>query len=125
MTSVLKNHPTQLQISLSVLLWDSKELVKTMNDFGVTCTYDELLHFKKSAAVATAISFELTAISKIEDGLVQVVVDNFDAEIASQNGKLSTHSLAVLLTQPSASSTYQEHSIPWLMGDVEKIWLSA
>ena len=42
------------------------------------------------------------------------MVDIFDAEIASQNGKLSTHSLAVLLTQPSASLTYQEHSIPWL-----------
>ena len=56
----------------------------------------------------------LTAISKVENGLVQVVVDKFDAEIASQNGKLLTHSLAVLLTQPSASSTYQEHSIPRL-----------
>ena len=51
-TSVLKNHPTQLQISLAVLLRDSKELVKAMNDFGVT-------------------------------GLVQIVVDNFDAEISS------------------------------------------
>jgi len=35
-------------------------------------------------------------------------MDNFDAEISSQDGKLSTHSLAILLTQPSASSTYQE-----------------
>ena len=31
-TSALKNHPTQLQISLDVLLQDFKELVKTMND---------------------------------------------------------------------------------------------
>ena len=31
-----------------------------------------------------------------EDGLVQIVVDNFDAGIASQNGKLSTHSLVVI-----------------------------
>jgi hypothetical protein len=36
----------------------------------------------------------------MDAGLVQVVVDNFDAEISSPNGKLSTHSLAVLLTQP-------------------------
>ena len=62
-TSVLSNHPTQLQISLAVILLQSKELVKTMNDFGVTCTYDELLHFKKSVVVAAAISAELTAIS--------------------------------------------------------------
>ena len=85
-----------------------------MNDFGVTCTYDELLHFIKSVAVAAAKSTELTAISKVEDGLVQVVVDNFDADIASQNGKLSTHSLAVLLSQPDANSQQQEHSIPQL-----------
>ena len=37
-TSVLANHPTDLQISLAVLLRESKELVKTMSDFGVTCT---------------------------------------------------------------------------------------
>lgn len=66
--------------------------MKTMNDFGVTCTYDELLRFKKSVAVEAAKSAELTVISKAKDGLVQVVVDNFDAEMASQNGKLSTHS---------------------------------
>ena len=113
-TSALTNHPNQLQISLAVLLRESKELVKTMNDFGVTCTYDELLRFKKSVAVAAAKSTELTAISKVEDGLVQVVVDNFDADIASQNGKLSTHSLAVLLAQPDANSQQQEHSIPRL-----------
>jgi hypothetical protein len=34
-------------------------------------------------------------------GLVQVVVDNFDANISSQNGLRSTHALAVLLTQTS------------------------
>ena len=113
-TSVLTNHPTQLQISLAVLLRQSKELVKTMNDFGVTCTYDELLRFKKSVAVSAAKSAELTAISKVKDGLVQVVVDNFDADIASQNGKLSTHSLAVVLTQPAANLQHQEHNIPRL-----------
>lgn len=85
-----------------------------MNDFGVTCTYDELLCFKKSVAVAAAKRAEMIAISKVEDGLVQVVVDNFDADIASQNGKLSIHSLAVLLTQPDANSQHQEHTIPRL-----------
>ena len=113
-TSVLTSYPTQLQISLAVLLWQSKELVNTMNDFGVTCTYDKVLRFKKSVALVAAKSTELTANSKVEDGLVQVVVDNFDADIASQNGKLSTHSLAVLLTQPAANSQHQEHNIPHL-----------
>ena len=31
----------------------------------------------------------MTAISKAEDGLVQIVVYNFDADTASQNAKLS------------------------------------
>ena len=34
------------------------------------------------------------------NGLVQVVADNFDANISSQNGLKSTHALAMLLTQP-------------------------
>lgn len=77
--------------------------MKTMSDFGVTCTYDELLMFKKSAAPAAAKNTELTATSNAREGLVQVVVDNFDANIASQNGRVSTHSLAVLMTQPDIS----------------------
>ena len=88
--------------------------MKTMSDFGVTCTYDELLRFKKSVAAEAAKSADVTAISTVEDGLVQVVVDNFDADIASQNGKLSTHSLAVLVTQPDSNTQHQEHSIPRL-----------
>ena len=46
---------------------------------------------------------DLSGIFKAEDGLVQAVVDNFDADIASQNGRQSTHSLAMLLIQYSLS----------------------
>ena len=113
-TSVLANHPTDLQVSLAVLLRESKELVKRMSDFVVTCTYNQLLHFKKSVAAEAAKSADVTAISKVEDGLAQVVVDNFDADIAFQNGKMSTHSLAVLVTQPDANTQHREHSIPRL-----------
>ena len=31
--------------------------------------------------------------------MVQTVVDNFDADISSQNGKVSTDSIAILMTQ--------------------------
>ena len=65
-------------------------------------------------AVAAAKNAEITAISNAEDGLVQIVVDNFDADIASQNGKLSTHSLAVLLTQPDVDTYSKDLSIPRL-----------
>ena len=61
---------------------ESKELVKTMNDSGVTYTYDELVQFKKSVAVAAA-KIKIVTIFKAEHGLVQIVVDNFYADIAS------------------------------------------
>ena len=108
-TSALRNYPTPLQIALAVLMRNSKALVSNMNELGVTCTYDELLRFKKSAAVAASSSPTLQGISDSNSGLIQVVVDNFDADISSQNGKLSTHSLAVLVTQPDVSNQ-TEHS---------------
>ena len=42
---------------------------------------------------------DLSGISPAKSGLIQVVADNFDADISAQNGKLSTHSLALLVTQ--------------------------
>ena len=50
--------------------------------------------------------------------MIQTVVDNFDADIASQNGKVSTHSLAMLMTQSVTTSTEETRSdtfkrIPW------------
>jgi hypothetical protein len=42
----------------------------------------------------------IQAISINNSGMVQVIVNNFDADISSQNGKMSTHSLAVFVTQP-------------------------
>ncbi len=103
-SSILNNHPTLLQICMTLLMRDSKDLVSTMHDYGVTCTYDELLRFKKSAACAASLSSSLTGISDSSEGLIQFVVDNFDADISSQNGKLSTHSLAMLMTQPKSTT---------------------
>ena len=55
--------------------------------------------FKKSAAVA-ALSFENNCpINAQSNKLIQVVVDNFDADSPSQNGKRSTHSLAMIISQ--------------------------
>ena len=98
-TTALHCHPTDLQIALGVLMRDSKQLVNQMYTFGVTCSYVEVLRFKKSAAFHAAQHDLKIGISDCNSGLVQVVVDNFDANISSQNGKLSTHSLASLVTQ--------------------------
>ena len=37
--------------------------------------------------------------------MIQTVVDNFDADIFSQNGKLSTYSHAILMTQTVDAET--------------------
>ena len=57
--------------------------------------------------MATATSPALHAISDSDSGLIQVVVDNFEADISLQNGKLSTHSLAVLVS--SYKSEYSDN----------------
>ena len=93
-TSVVKNLATPLQIALAVLLRNLKELVKAFFDFGVGYSYHELLRFKKSNN-----NVDLTGLTKEVDSLIQGVGDNFDQEISSQNGKLQTHSMALLMTQ--------------------------
>ena len=97
-TSVLRNKRTYLQISLGVLL----RVYNTILGY----TY-EVLYFKKSAAVAAAKQPSVHGISGAESDLVQTVVDNCDADIHSPNGKLSTHSLAMILVQPSG--THDDH----------------
>ena len=98
-TSIISNNPTNLQIALGNLIRDSKSLINQMYQFGVTCSYNEILRFKKSAALAATNDIQLSGIHEGDGGLIQTLVDNFDADI-SQNGKLTMHSLAMLITQP-------------------------
>lgn len=103
------SYPTPMQVDLGVMIRNSKKLINVMHALGVTCSYDEVLRFKKSAAIAASKSVTAQGLSSNENGLVQVVVDNFDADISSQNGKISTHSLAMLITQTLENDT-TEHS---------------
>ena len=45
-------------------------------DFGVTCSYDEILRFKKSVALAATTQSSLSGISENHTGLVQAIADN-------------------------------------------------
>ena len=101
-TSVVRNKATDLQIALGVLLRDYKAILGYTYDYGITCSYDEIRRFNKFEAVAAAADPSVHGISSLEGGLVQTVVDNFDAYIHSPNGKLSTYSLAMILTQSSS-----------------------
>ncbi len=98
-TSAILNQPTQLQLCIGLMLRDSKETVKMMHDFGVACHYEELRRFRKSVAMAASYRASLSGVYDAQEGLIQFVADNFDQEISSQNGKKSTHSLAMIMTQ--------------------------
>ena len=103
-TSVLRNSPTPLQVALGILLRDSKAVISHMYDYRVTCSYDEVLRFKSSAAVAASTNPANQGISDAKDGLIQIVADNFNSDISSPNGKLSTHSMAMIVMQPTRNS---------------------
>ena len=103
LTSARRAFATPLQVSLAVLLRDSKEHVRTLYDFGVTC-YDELLRFKKSVAFSASDNMIVSGLNKYSGEFIQAVADNFDQEISSQNGRIQTHSMAVLLAQNEGDS---------------------
>lgn len=100
-TSSLMSQPTCLQIDLAGKTLESKKFINSMYSYGVCCSYTEYRRFKKSASHAALQDLKLSGICNAKEGIVQAIADNFDADISSQNGKQSTHSLAILLTQYS------------------------
>ena len=100
-TGLVNNKPTSLLIAHGIKTRE-KACIQNLYDFGVTCSYDEVLRFKTSAAVSTVAEEQnpsLRPITDANEGLIQAVADNFDANVSSQNGLKSTHALALLLTQ--------------------------
>ncbi len=49
-TGLVSNRYTSLQVSLAILVQE-KQLVNQLHDYGVVCSYDELVRFRTSAAV--------------------------------------------------------------------------
>ncbi len=101
-TNIITNQPTTLQIALAAVL-NRKSLIEELYEFRVNCSYNEFLCFKSSAAVAAVKDSDIRGIGNTSSGLVQVITDNFDATISSQNGLRSTHSLAMLLAMPETN----------------------
>ena len=66
---------------------ESKKRINSMYSYGVCSSYTEYRPFKKSAVA----DLKMSGISNADDGLVQAIADNFDADISSQNGRQSTH----------------------------------
>ena len=111
-TSSITKHPTPLQIAIAVF-FHKKKIIKHMHDYLVCCSYDELLRFKRSSAVAKYTQMCCQRQNPIHvEGLVQVIVDNFDAELSSPNGLVSTHELATIETHSKTPSYTVSTTIP-------------
>ena len=84
--SILENVTTNVYIPLQVspgLLLHEKKYITELCKYLIFCTYDEVKRFKQSAAVHK--QFKGVVLNS-NDGLIQYVTDNFDAQICSQNG---------------------------------------
>ena len=93
--SVVKNKATPLQLAIGILFHHSKTTISHLYDYRVTLSNDEVQRFKKSATVHSAKSNSFHGVSQNEQ-LFQVVDDNYDTEMSSQNNKLVCHSLATI-----------------------------
>ena len=98
-TRILCNHT--MQLAIGNLLRDSKLLINQLYQFRATCSYDEVLPFKKSAACAPTKETQLSGIYGGKHGLIQTVADNFDTDISLHNGNITTHALPMIIAQPN------------------------
>ena len=71
-----------------------------------------MLRFKHSAAICACKEYSHGSTFKNVDGVIHIVVDNFDTEVHSQNCKLVYHVLAMMAGQASTSHTPEMLTIP-------------
>ena len=91
-TGVLTNRPIPLQIALGPVIRE-KSLKELCTEFGITCTYHEALHFKKSVAHIASRDHSLQDIMSSDVGLVPTVADYFGDNIASLKATNSLNGL--------------------------------
>ena len=102
-TSIVQNCTTPLQLALGTLFIRSKSILNHLYEYRVTGSYDELLRFKKSAAVHSAKAGHLLGVPDT-GSLLQVITDNYDQIMHSQNNKLLCHCLATIVTKNGDSN---------------------
>jgi hypothetical protein len=117
---------TPVTLGLGVHLhheFGSKKLLDVLNSLGMTVTYDEVRRFSTSVATEQLAQNEglniprgiQNIISGFYETYVDAAIDNFDQNEETVDGKNTTHSLATVLFQRTASSTNnEENPIPRL-----------
>ncbi len=85
-----------LQVALCVVIHE-RSTIELLHDLRVTASYDDMVGFKGSAALAAANNKNVFGLCN-NGKVIQAVADYFDANISSQNGLQSKHSLVILMT---------------------------
>ena len=88
-TAAVTSHPLGL--------FAREKKIQQLYAFGASASYNEIRRYKISAA-ATKNILEVKLNSNQE--LIQVICDNYDANVTFLNGLKTTHSLATIITQP-------------------------
>ena len=68
-TNLINKHPTPLQVAIGVAIKE-KELIKELYSFGVVCSYDEVLRFRKSEAMASKLSLQEGWFMRLKKALI-------------------------------------------------------
>ena len=83
----------------------SSELIRTLNEHGITGIYDEVLHFRKSVAKFVSdnqADYHKKVGLSAEIGPIFSWADNYDLYIVSPNGTKTTHAMVMEFTQHPA-----------------------
>ena len=83
-TSIITTKPTTLHVRLG-LVGHHKPIIEHLHEYRVTSTCHEVRRFEISLAVSNTESFRLTGFDA-KNELIQIISDNFDAHIHTQNG---------------------------------------
>lgn len=102
-SSITNSHTSMLQVALGLMI-SQKKTIQDLHEYRVTSTYDEVRRFRISAAHHASQKKDMALNS--ENGLIQGIADNFDANLSTQNGLQQTHSLASIVVQPSANNLH-------------------
>ena len=94
---------------------EHKSFINILHKFRITCSYDEVRRFLFSTAVQAPRDTILAGLGDSSvRSLVQVIVDDFDAVLHSQNCRLNCHNLAMIVTQAQCTPLSDGVAIPRL-----------
>ena len=108
-TFVMTKRFTKLHLAFSVLS-NYRKSIEHLHKQEITSTYQEFRRFKVSPASSDNNDKDVRA----RDGPIQIVADNFDAHIYSQNGLKEAHNMATIIAQPTHNHGPSKTHIPRL-----------